>query len=104
MASPYIGYALLATGLLILIFTLLLGYAIYQNVRAESMITATNQNVAGNNVTAVIGSVLENATSPLDSSIYTIISIVVLFLFASVGYKIALLGVHILNRRRRSEK
>jgi len=104
MASPYIGYGLLGLGLLMLVLTFLMGYGVYQNAQAASMITQTGQKVSGDNLTAVVGSVLQNAASPIDSSIYTIISIVVLFLFASIGYKIALLGVHMLNRQGRRER
>lgn len=104
MASVYVGYALLAVGLLMLVFTFLLGYGIYQNATSASMIATTNQKVTGNNITAVVGSILQNATSPLDSSIYTVISIVVLFLFASIGYKIAILGINMLNVSGRGGK
>jgi hypothetical protein len=103
MASPYIGYALLAVGLLMLIFTFLLGYGVYQNVTAASMFPNANQKVSGSNLSAVVGSAIQNATAPLDSSIYTIISIVVLFLFASIGYKMAMLGIRLLEKSKSKE-
>lgn len=96
MASAYIGYALLAVGIVLLIITFLLGYGVYQNATADSMIQQSSK-MAGNNLTAVIGSSIQSATAPIDSGIYAIISIAVLFLFASIGYKMALLGTKVLE-------
>lgn len=103
MASPYLGYALLAVGMLMLIFTFLLGYGIYQNANAGGM-TPSNGNISGNNITAVVGSALQSVTTPLNSTIYVVISIAVLFLFANIGYKVSIIGIKILDSKGKAEK
>lgn len=103
MASPYLGYALLAVGLIMLVFTFLLGYGIYQTAIAGGLTTPT-VNISGNNITAVVGSALQSVTLPLNSTIYIAISIAVLFLFASIGYKIAMIGIKILDSNEKTEK
>ena len=103
MVSAYLGYALLGIGIAILVITLLLGYGIYQNETTQSIFQSTSA-VSGSNLTAVVGNTLANYLSPLNSSIYTIIAIIVLFLFATIGYKLALLGVNILNSPQKANK
>jgi hypothetical protein len=103
MASPYLGYALLAVGLIMLVFTFLLGYGIYQNAISGGMTPSTG-NISGNNITAVVGSALQSVTSPLNSTIYIAISIAILFLFANIGYKMAMIGIKILDSNGKEEK
>ncbi len=96
MTSAYLGYALIAVGLALLAFTFLLGYGLYQNFTAGSL-TYSVQKVTGNNLTAVVGSALGSIASNANSNMYSAISIVVLFLFASIGYKIAFLGIKLVS-------
>ena len=103
MVSPYLGYALLAVGLMMLVFTFLLGYGIYQTATAGGM-TASAANISGNNITSVVGSALQTVTTPLNSTIYVVISIAVLFLFASIGYKISMIGIKILDSNEKTEE
>ncbi len=103
MVSAYVGYALLGIGIVLLAITFLLGYGIYQNETTQSIFQST-PTVSGSNLTAVVGNTLANYLSPLSSSIYTIIAIIVLFLFATIGYKLALLGVNILNGPQKDKK
>lgn len=106
MASIYVGYALLAAGLLLMFITFLLGYGLYQTVVANSNAPAatSSSSYSGNSITQVVGSVLSNATSPLSSDMYTIISVIILFLFVDIGYKIAMLGVHMVSASEEREK
>ena len=103
MASAYLGYALLGVGIALLAITFLLGYGIYQNETTQSVFQPTS-SASGGNLTAVVGNTLANYLFSLDSSIYTIIAIIVLFLFATIGYKIALLGVNMLNGPPKASK
>jgi uncharacterized BrkB/YihY/UPF0761 family membrane protein len=92
MPSEYLGYSLIAIGIIMLLFTFLLGYGIYQNINNGSL-QIQHSNVAGSNVTALVGSTLQSLTSGANSSLSTIIEIIVLFLFANIGYKMATLGM-----------
>ncbi len=98
MASIYFGYILLAVGLLLLAFTFLLGYGLYQTFISSSF-SYTGQKVSGDNLTAVVGSALGSIASNANSNLYSVISIILLFLFASIGYKIAFLGIRLIETR-----
>lgn len=97
MASAYVGYALLVTGIAILMLTMLVGYGQYQTVVSGGN-SYQQQKVSGGNITQVVGSALGNISSSANSSIYMIISVILLFLFANIGYKISFLGIKMLNR------
>ncbi len=97
MASAYVGYALLGVGIAILMLTLLIGYGQYQTVESGGN-SYQQQKVSGGNITAVVGSALGNISSSANSSMYMIISVVLLFLFANVGYKVSFLGIKMLAR------
>lgn len=97
------GYALLAIGLALLLFTFLLAYALYQSINSNG----SNYNAprpSGSNVTEVLASGLQNMEVTAGSSVYTVLSIVVLFLFANIGYKISTIGIDLINTNSKQQQ
>ena len=108
----YAGYALIALGIVVLLFTLTLGYALYisfgnsassylpqQAATAPNGIGSLNASVSG-----AIGAFTQNTYSLVRSDIYMGLEIAVLFLFASIGYKISLLGVKMSSHREKKDE
>jgi hypothetical protein len=109
------GYLLLFLGVVILLFTFYLGYRIYVSATAIHPPSASPQinypSVgSGSNASSIIGPIITGAiqsvTSSLNLSAYAnfFIEIIVLYLFANVGYKIAKLGVEMLVEMQKREK
>ena len=92
--NELIGYALLVIGILLMLFSFLLGYSIYTNLANNNVGPA---QIGGNTLNDTVRSGLQSADTTLYSGIYTTIDVLVLFLFASIGYKLAFLGIHIVN-------
>ncbi len=94
VTMAYLGYILISLGILIILFTFLIGYGLYE--QANSKANAPYSQPAQN---ATVGGILGPLTSDLSSTIntgtYLSVEVIVLFLFASIGYKIAMIGVQI---------
>ncbi|MGC8587157.1 MAG: hypothetical protein ACP5K9_02615 [Candidatus Micrarchaeia archaeon] len=91
-----LGYSLIAIGLALLVFTFILGYGLYMSFSSSStgyMPTAQ----ASANVSSAVSTLTNSINQSVRDSVYMLLEIVVLFLFASIGYKIAYLGVSLLK-------
>ncbi|MDE1761808.1 MAG: hypothetical protein KGH59_00295 [Candidatus Micrarchaeota archaeon] len=107
----YVGYALIAIGIALLLFAFLLGYGLYISFgnSASSYLpqqTSTTPNSLASlnaSVSGAIGAFTQNTYSLVRSDIYMGLEIAVLFLFASIGYKISLLGVK-MNKHSEDEE
>jgi uncharacterized membrane protein len=100
------GTCLLALGVAILLATLFLGYGMYSAVmRTGANNASQNQtNVAVSNTIApsmstIVGAVVSVIVSktPFATYVSYIAAVIILALFASIGYKISLLGTHMLS-------
>ncbi|MEM3839126.1 MAG: hypothetical protein QXF01_00920 [Candidatus Micrarchaeaceae archaeon] len=103
-----LGYALIGIGIAIILIALVLGYGIYANAHdslgslalpAGHGFGATNSSINGS-VSSLTGSLKETALA----GTYTIIEIIALFLIASIGYKLAYLGIQANGNSRRTKQ
>ncbi len=89
MAS-IIGYVLIAIGIILLLFTFLVGYGLYQSLNSEQYMTQTPQN---SNITVSIYSLTNNLSNTAKETGFIFLQIILLFLFANIGYKFVYLGI-----------
>ena len=97
-----LGYGTFALGLIIILFTFLLGYGIYVSVGNSASSYVPQQNFSGGgslnaSITQITASLSQNAYGLIRTSTYIVLEVVILFLFATIGYKIAKLGVEMIN-------
>ena len=93
-----LGYLLLSLGIAIILFTFLVGYGFYQKVLTSSSITGSQQTYG--NVSSEIGSLTSGLTQTAKEGTLLGINVLILFLFASIGYKIAMIGIHLIENKR----
>ncbi len=106
-ANSSTGYALLAVGIVILLFTFYQAYTIFNELMTGTFpLLATQgsgaaQQAASQNVSVqqIVGNAVSSALSGLHINTYAtiIILLIVLELFASIGYKFAKIGVETLK-------
>ena len=93
----YEGNMFLIIGILIIFATLYIGYNLYENIQLNNIIEQTSPTSTSS--TSTINSTLNNMNLNINETIKTstnyLIEIMLLFLFASIGYKIAYLGITI---------
>lgn len=105
-----IGYGILALGIVIILFTFVLGYGIYINTtnQANNFVPQQNFSYSGGSLNASIAGVIStftnNTFSLVKSSSYVVLEVLVLFLFLNIGYKIAKIGLEKLDSQERKEK
>jgi len=96
--AHYLAYALIAIGMILLAITFLIGYGLYTSLSEQSSayapVPSTQQN---SSITGSISTLTSNLGSTARTTSYIILQIIILFLFASVGYKIAFIGVKLMN-------
>lgn len=104
-----VGIGLLAAGVVILLVTLGMGYGLYKTVinTGKVSVTQTPTNITLTNGTApsmatIVGAVVSAMASQLPIARYTseVLATVILALFASIGYKMARLGIQMLTANR----
>ncbi len=102
-----IGVCLLATGIVILMATLYLAYGLYNTAMHASTnqvqqkpanLTVSNKTTQSALMSAMIGAVISSMMSqmPVEAYANSVIAAVFLALFASIGYKISMLGIRML--------
>lgn len=90
----YKGDILIVLGVLLIVIAFVLGYNLYNSASASSLFQTSNK-ISGNNITNSFNTLATNISNVLSGPIYEIIQIIILFLFASIGYKIADLGIRL---------
>jgi hypothetical protein len=99
MAVQYLGYILIGLGIVIILLALLLGYGIYisasGNLNSASLVSPSGSSTINGSVS--------NLTTGLQGiaaiGTYTAIEVAVLFLIASIGYKLSYLGLQMNGRQ-----
>ena len=93
-----IAYAAFAAGVLIILFTLYTGYGLYGAIMSQANSPqGTSPPASSGSLNQSIGSAINGAISshlPSSGVFLLLLDIMLLFLFANIGYKIAILGVH----------
>jgi hypothetical protein len=90
-----VGNVIFALGIVILLFTFYEAYSLYtQMLSASSQPPAqiSLNNTSANSVSAALAYILPSSL-PSKSLFYDLLAIFVLFVFGSIGYKIAKLGL-----------
>ncbi len=99
MDGSYLGYALIGVGIAIILLALLLGYGVYSSANGDlNSLALIGTGSGSSTVNGSISALTANLQSTATVGTYTAIEVIVLFLFASIGYKIAYLGVQ-MNRQ-----
>ena len=98
----YLGYILISLGILIILFTLLMGYGLYEqaNSKANAPYYQPMQNATAG---GILGPLTSDLSSTINTGTYLSVEVIVLFLFASIGYKIAIIGVQINGNRGKAD-
>ena len=91
-----IAYVAFAIGVLIILFTLYIGYGLYDTIITQANAPIASSSASSGSLNQSISSAINSAIgSHLPSSgVFLLLDIILLFLFANIGYKIAILGVH----------
>ncbi len=103
-ATTYIGYALIGLGVIIILFSLLLGYGIYVSASSNLNDIALISPSGGNTINGSVSILSSNLQSTATTGTYAAIEVIVLFLFASIGYKLAYLGIQMNKQSGKQEK
>jgi len=90
----YKGDVFIAVGVIVILAALYLGYSLYTSVQSNNTLQTQTQAGAGS-INSSFSSLSNNISNTIRVNAYYLIEIVVLFLFASIGYKIALIGMTI---------
>ena len=103
MDSRYLGYALFVLGLLLILLALLLGYGLYISLSSYSPVYAP---LAGSNssIPASINNFSFSLSSQFSVIFVSAIKVGLFFLFASVGYKFATIGMELVESEERRQK
>jgi hypothetical protein len=103
MSYNIIGIVLLVLGIAILLATLYLGYGLYTAVLQAGAAPQKPASAAVSNsmipsASAIVSAVVSAIASQMPLAIYTsyAIAAIILALFASIGYKISMIGIHTL--------
>lgn len=101
MASLLLGYILIGIGILIFAFAFMNAYNLYQNLNSHATALYNNSySTQEKNITSIATSFtnsLSSMTSTANSLGYTLLEIIILFLFANIGYKIGYFGLNIIT-------
>ncbi|MEM3875471.1 MAG: hypothetical protein QXP35_00130 [Candidatus Micrarchaeaceae archaeon] len=101
MASLLLGYILISIAILIFAFTFMSAYNLYRNLNSHATALYNNSySTQEKNITSIATSFtnsLSSMTSTANSLGYTLLEIMILFLFANIGYKIGYFGINIIN-------
>ncbi|MGC8479879.1 MAG: hypothetical protein ACP5M9_04435 [Candidatus Micrarchaeia archaeon] len=89
----YKGDVLIVLGVILIVITFIMGYSLYNSAK-QIQLTQQN-NISGNNITESFNQFVNNLNYTLTGPISDAIQIIILFLFGSIGYKIADLGIRI---------
>ncbi|MCL5423982.1 MAG: hypothetical protein M1385_02765 [Candidatus Marsarchaeota archaeon] len=96
------GYILLLIGIAILVFVFYIAYNMFTFLYALAQTPASPVslgNVSATNLPSAIATNVVNSLPP-KNLIYYIISIMLLFLFASIGFKFSELGIKLLHNTK----
>lgn len=97
--SAMAGNILMVVGILIILFSLYLGYGLYESAisKAYSPVQQQGQGSGINATLSNINSSLGTLTLNVSTFIYFGVAVLLLFLFASIGYKIVDLGIKMVH-------
>ncbi len=90
----YKGDVLIVLGVLLIVVAFFMGYGLYNSASNYSLLQSSNK-ISGNNITNSFNSLANDISTVLTGPTYEVIQIIILFLFASIGYKIADLGIRL---------
>lgn len=105
-SNSAVGYTLLAVGVVILLFTFYQAYAIFQGISngsfsllTQTQATTTPQSNTNLSIQSALNTAISSAFSSMHFGAYasTLILLIVLMLFASIGYKFAKIGIGMLS-------
>ncbi len=104
--SEIIGYALLLVGILILVFDLVIGYNAYTALSGNLPVMMPQQGTQSNLNSTIksLGDLVPTLSLLGTSDTALLISVVLLFLFASIGYKIAVIGIRMIRIQHRAQQ
>ncbi|MGC8675999.1 MAG: hypothetical protein ACP5T3_00585 [Candidatus Micrarchaeia archaeon] len=90
-----LGNSLVVVGILLLAATFYLGYEFYVSISVSQFASAQTAPSGASNgsIGGAIGGLVSGLVSSSDSFAVLIIKVILLFLFANIGYKFAALGV-----------
>lgn len=95
MAS-HASSAMIISGILIIVFALFLGYGLYQAQQSPSKVPLQNSQSAS--INSSISSLTTDLGTTLNNNMGTFIRLIILYLFANIGYKIAYLGIEMRDK------
>ncbi|MFP3289065.1 MAG: hypothetical protein RXO35_01375 [Candidatus Micrarchaeota archaeon] len=99
MAS-ILGYTLIALGVIILLATFFIGYGLYASLNSEGYTPLPNQPSINSSISTLTNTL---ATTAKETG-FIFLQILILFLFASIGYKFADLGVKLIKESKNKEE
>lgn len=86
-----LGNALIVAGVAVILISLFLAYSLYQSLPNLAPVPfTTNANVTAS---SAAGALVNNISATVAQESYIILKIIIFFLVASIGYKLAHLGI-----------
>ncbi len=112
-ASKTLGYALVVTGILMILFVAFVGYALYGELISGSLSisqynlksTAAGNSGSGSNASALVGQVTSSVVSQILASVplamygYVLLAIFSLFLVLSAAGRLVIYGIRLIGIR-----
>ncbi len=100
MAS-YASSALIISGILIIVFALFLGYGLYQAQQNISKLPSQTSQSAS--INSSISNLTTDLGTTLNNNMGTFIRLIILYLFANIGYKLASLGIELQGKDQKTK-
>jgi len=98
--SSILGYALIALGIILLLVTFFIGYGLYASLNSEGYTPLPNTPSINGSISTLTSTL---ATTAKETG-FIFLQIFILFLFASIGYKFADLGIKIIKESKNKEE
>ena len=95
-----LGYTLIALGIILLLVTFFIGYGLYASLDSEGYIPLPNAPSINGSISALTNTLANTAKE----TGFIFLQIFILFLFASIGYKFADLGVKLIKESKNKEE
>ncbi len=96
--ANYLAYALIAVGIILLAVTFLIGYGLYMDLNSQfSAYAPATPSPQNSSIASSISSLTSGLGSTAKTSSFIMLQIIILFLFASIGYKVAYIGVKLIG-------
>ncbi len=99
------GIGVFALGIALLLYTFYMAYGIYSYVASGQVLSSTHTQQTNSTNTNIAGSLVGSfmAAVPLNQYAIIFLEVIIILAFASISYKIAKLGIELINSGKQTD-